>query len=293
MNIDTAKPGLPALFAEQRRLLTELLANPSDKAKSKAAEFLGRFHATVLGGTEATPADRRFDSCCLVWRSPGSDFGSGVVVAPTVVLTAAHVCCATATNFVSVPLLNYRDRVAAQIAVVDRVILPADCNPISIGSQDVAMLLLAGNVQNSVSIPSLGTASDLQAARTSGVTLCGFGAAFDEGGDYTAGVKRFADTVPVIDPRTMSFINPPFDPNLEFLAGGKGADGNVHDSCPYDSGGPVYFTRQDGLVAVIGITSRGAHGGSCGPAGSIYTRVDAQATWIRKTAKEKWNITIP
>jgi V8-like Glu-specific endopeptidase len=69
----------------------------------------------------------------------------------------------------------------------------------------------------------------------------------------------------------------------EFLAGGE--EGDESDTCPGDSGGPVYMER-DGETFLVGATSRGRDDFSsydCGK-GGVYTIVPAYQGWIDETA---------
>ncbi|MCB9639448.1 MAG: trypsin-like serine protease [Myxococcales bacterium] len=70
--------------------------------------------------------------------------------------------------------------------------------------------------------------------------------------------------------------------DFEFWAGGD----QVPDTCPGDSGGPVYL-RVDGQLSLVGVTARGIDDGSsadCGK-GGIYTKPAAYIEWL-KTASE-------
>ncbi len=60
----------------------------------------------------------------------------------------------------------------------------------------------------------------------------------------------------------------------EFFAGGPG----LPDTCSGDSGGPAYLRRPDGVLTVVGLTSRGK--APC-DTGGAYTLVPAYASWIQ------------
>lgn len=68
-----------------------------------------------------------------------------------------------------------------------------------------------------------------------------------------------------------------FATQKEFIAGGPGNP----DTCPGDSGGPVYVRASDGALYVIGASSRADNTGSslCGE-GGIYTLASAYVDWI-------------
>lgn len=94
------------------------------------------------------------------------------------------------------------------------------------------------------------------------VTIVGYGRVADDAPDD--GIKR-AVTVPIDG----------FSPaGLEFAAGGDG-----EDSCPGDSGGPVFVTLKDGTRRLVGIVSRGSR--VCG-GGGIYGVPHPSLCWVRE-----------
>jgi secreted trypsin-like serine protease len=71
--------------------------------------------------------------------------------------------------------------------------------------------------------------------------------------------------------------------DAEFLAGGE--SGNEADTCPGDSGGPVYV-EQDDEMYLVGATSRGRDDfpdAECGK-GGVYTIVPKYQSWIDESA---------
>ena len=181
-------------------------------------------------------------------------------------------------------------RGGAARVVVDHAILGADCT--TFAGKDLAILLLKDKLPNSIALPSLPVPNDLAQAKQTGVTLCGFGAGFTGNGtEFGAGLKRFADGVPLIAPASLPGLDPEFDAVNEFVAGGKGPDNMIHDTCEFDSGGPVYFARPDGTNVLIGVTSRGALGQIVCGHGSIYSRIDSMLPRIKKVAS-KWGVAL-
>ncbi len=96
------------------------------------------------------------------------------------------------------------------------------------------------------------------------VTLVGFGEDPNaENPAQSLGVKRKVETT----------IKRFSEAGLEFFAGGDG-----HDSCQGDSGGPAFVRLANGTVRLAGITSRGSD--PCGE-GGFYGAPFAALAWVR------------
>jgi hypothetical protein len=227
-------------------------------------------------------------------------FCSGVLVAPTVVLTAAH--CVTHTDRksgafttaylpaeVSVIAGVVHAGAAAEMRAVAAVVThqgfdgddnldPGD-NPEGLGhADDLALLLLAAPAADRpwAAIPPLAA---LDAAMPAGTSLRITGYGYDGPSEQTAGYgSLYVAETPFV--RRNAF---------ELAAGGAGEP----DACPGDSGGPAYLAR-DGALEVVGITSRGWQSGQalCGE-GSVWTLAPAYADWIAAHARGDWPPTEP
>lgn len=205
---------------------------------------------------------------------------TGTLLAPTLVVTAAH-CLEDITgavvpaNRVSVAagVLTTGNIPAARLHAVQSlarhegypgIMDPSD--PQGLGAwHDVAVLLLATRVteQNPVSLLDANVL-DTQVAPNTPLTISGYGD--DE--SLSNGVLRSATT---------PFIR---HGPTEFVAGVTGQP----DTCPGDSGGPVYVTV-GGRVFLLGATSRAFKNATqpCGD-GGIYTLLPAYLSWITQHA---------
>ena len=206
----------------------------------------------------AAPDDREFLDVVLVGNAHGYHC-TGMLVAPTAVLTAAH--CAPAAT---VGLGLRARQLLAQVAVVDATLHPR---------LDVALLRLARAVP--LPIRPRRRAVD-RVAPASMVRLVGFGVD-DVRHPTSFGVKRSVE-VPAAGwgcdrGRVRSTRCQPGAELLLIAVGGA-------DTCRGDSGGPVLEPTDNGY-RLLAITSRStASGGAPCGRGGIYVRADAIDPWL-------------
>lgn len=206
---------------------------------------------------------------CVCIGSATQWFCTGVVVAPRVVLSAAH-CGADITRILIGDQVapNIKGRV---VAVRQAVIHPSyRAHPLN--ENDINVLIL--DAPAAIPPAPLATAAQLAAAAT--IHLVGFG--YNDPTRPTGfGVKREVN-VPIGPVKRSDADNlaqfealTGFHADYEFVAGRKGLG---KDSCNGDSGGPAYIDTDTGLV-VAGLTSRATRDAdvNCG-AGGIYVRTD-------------------
>jgi hypothetical protein len=201
--------------------------------------------AAIVGPTvDASPfAD---EVVMLLTRGPeGSGFCTGAVLAPNVVLTAAH-CLRPAADM----LVHYRDESGAPVIVevAATAIHPgyrADAAAKRARSLDVAL------VRTKTPLPARFRAVEIAEgpapAPGEGVTAVGFGLAVERK-PATGGALRAA-SLAVREPRSAVLL---------WLAGAEAAGG----ACSGDSGGPI-FAPDGGVVALVAWTE-GASGAKCG-----------------------------
>ncbi|SFR29080.1 Trypsin [Lentzea waywayandensis] len=194
---------------------------------------------------------------------------SGILVAPNVVVTAAHCigACSSRVFFGTDVRFPKDGRI---VNVSQSVKHPGYDKRVN----DIAVLILSEPVTD-VEPRKMAQAPPAVPS----VRLAGYGNT-DTAGRRGYGQRRRVD-VPMAsqDPRFGA------DPALEFVAGSPMLD---RDSCTGDSGGPAYvWSGQEWLLA--GVTSRATASSvrPCGD-GGIYSRVDVHAAWVRSVPGGLW-----
>ncbi|RBP46535.1 trypsin [Roseimicrobium gellanilyticum] len=240
---------------------------------------------------------------CVAVGFAATDFiGSGVLIMPNVVLTAAHVVVDSQGRVRKNAMIWVGTQTPQQGAEGDRYLCtrydavrhenyawekgsPADREP---RKNDVALVFLDNPVSKAPPA-RLATTAEFDANRGY-VILTGFGYnkhSMDEGG-AGYGTKRVADKPPVPMGKDLETYELAQESGrfLEFVAG-KIAAPSKSDTCGGDSGGPAYLQIARQLV-VAGLTSRSAKGVGkpCGD-GGVYERVDRYRSWIAKECKRK------
>lgn len=238
----------------------------------------GRMVEHVVGGTPA-PAGGWPSVVALV--TPGSDpvqgqFCGGTLIAPTVVLTAAH-CVTDAAGAAMRPadvqvLAGTQDLTAGgdRIGVGTVRTHPAfraDGDP-----YDAALLFLA-RPSDAPPMPYARHGHDGGDAERGGA-IAGWGETAEGSGAYPTALAEAAVTI-FPSARCTSALGRAFTRGATLCAGSM--TGGV-DSCSGDSGGPL----RDGSGVLVGIVSWGV---GCARPGfpGVYTRVAALTSWIDRT----------
>ncbi|HEX8107630.1 MAG TPA: trypsin-like serine protease [Kofleriaceae bacterium] len=233
--------------------------------------------APVIGGSDAAPG-KWPDVAAVMFPIDGEvPLCTGTLVAPTVVLTAGH--CYDRT---SAPL---PDSVLIGTASLDR---PGDGETIPIArgyvypnagtTEDLAVLVLARpSTRPPRRIVDGWARADL--VNGAAISLVGFGAIDRAGMVYVDQLQEATTTITDVDCAASPGCNPTAQPAGELGAGGMGVD-----TCPGDSGGPLYLSTGYGPV-LAGVTARSYDNARfpCSE-GGIYVRPDKVLDWIEQVA---------
>jgi uncharacterized protein (TIGR03382 family) len=198
---------------------------------------------------------------------------SGTLVAPTVVLTAGH--CYTEPPLPdnvlvgASTLANPND--GETIAITNGFVYPNAQT-----SEDVTALVLATPSTKPPRAIATGWAStDIQNGAT--VKLVGFGAVDSQGDQFIDPLQEATTTISDFDCTTSAGCNKAAQPDGELGAGGDGID-----TCPGDSGGPLYLITSYGTY-LGGVTSRSYNNATLAcSGGGIYERPDKIVSWIEQ-----------
>ncbi len=238
------------------------------------SSILLSFVAPVVGGSPV-PEGKWPDVVVVV-----GEYGrcTGTLVAPDVVLTAAH-CVDTEPTHVVTDTLDATDGVPGRRVRVKW----ARAYPDWLHRFDAAVLMLDHPALPRARPIATACLTNDMLADGAPLTVVGFGLVTSNAGDDNT--RLHEAEVPVIDARceTVAGCEPMARPNGEFVAGGRGTD-----SCFGDSGGPAFLMTEDG-PALAGIVSRGiavpglpcAHGG-------VYVRADKVVSWAQSVTRRRF-----
>lgn len=219
----------------------------------------------VIGGT-IVPQGR--------WDEVSSHDCSGVLIASRWVLTAGH--CTRGNTHVQ---LRHRQE---SHRVVDTITYPGWQDTL-----DVGLLLLESAARVPPAQLAFGCGSQY-VVDGAPVQIVGYGATSPDGSRFNFQMREA--TTEIVDADCTQGDWSCLVPGQELIAGHRGVD-----TCPGDSGGPLYVLSSSGPL-LAGITSRAASPGAtptggdeepCGTVPGLYVRTDALVDWIEATTGER------
>lgn len=240
-----------------------LLGTVPTAASADAADFRAPTPTTPIVGGQLVEAGE-FDG--VVALQAGNGLCSGTVVAPRVILTAAH-CLAELDPSTEV-IVHFGNEInQGTVAAINWGAHPRFCPDCKADLFDYGFVELDTDfmVPDGYTLPIV-TQDEWDQAMNKGkeVTLVGFGEDPNaSGGSAGIGVKR----------KVTTSIRKLSDAGLEFFAGG-----DQQDSCNGDSGGPAFVRVASGELRLAGITSRGSN--PCGE-GGYYSAPYPALCWVR------------
>ena len=202
---------------------------------------------------------------------------TATLIAPTVVLTAGHCDDPALPPLPDNVLIGTsslaRPSEGETIAVARGVLFPgAD------SSSDIAVLVLARASTRPPRRRATGWARG-DIVNGAAISLVGFGAINKDGDRFVDELQEARTTITDADCSSSDGCRPAAQPAGELGAGGMGID-----TCPRDSGGPLYLLTDYGAF-LAGVTSRGYdHATVTCSEGGIYTRPDKVVDWIEQVA---------
>ncbi len=222
----------------------------------------------ILGGSDA-PVGKWPDVAAIMFL--GEQGCTGVLIAPTLVLTAGH-CADPDLDSVLIGTTSLaRPDEGETISVVRQVPYPDSWNTF-----DAMILELA---RPSTLAPRIIVSGWARFDLVTGIdaAIVGYGALDRDANQYVDELQEAITTVTDSDCTTSVGCNDGAKPAGELGAGGGGTD-----TCPGDSGGPLYLLTGYGAF-LAGVTSRTYQDAqfACQD-GGIYVRADALIPWIEE-----------
>lgn len=222
----------------------------------------------IVGGSIAKAGDWP-DVAGIAFRGKYDIECTGVLVAPTVVLTAGH--CADGITGVRLDSADYADGSGEYIQAKKVIEYPS-----SQRSYDITAIVLETPAKTAPRPIAMDCIADEYLVDGADATIAGYGAYDQWGSRYDSRLREADLSINDADCSTLADgCQRAVSPGGELSAGGDGTD-----TCYGDSGGPIYVRTPKGDF-LAGITSRGYSWVDvpCRD-GGIYVRPDAVIDWI-------------
>ncbi|TMQ19988.1 MAG: serine protease [Deltaproteobacteria bacterium] len=243
--------------------------------------------APVIGGDSAKPGQWPDVAAILFPLSSGDEpLCTGTLIAPSVVITAAH-CYDPRDPPLPDNVLIGTSSLARKGDGETIAIKRAYVYPDPSDTEDIAVLVLARPSSRAPRKIATGWGT-VDIVNGAPITVVGFGAIDPDGMNFVNELQEATTTITDADCSASSGCNPGAQPAGELGAGGMGKD-----TCPGDSGGPLYLMTSYGPI-LAGVTSRAYDNATRACAdGGIYVRPDKVIDWIERVAGDVANIGAP
>jgi secreted trypsin-like serine protease len=255
----------------RRTVLLCLLLLGAFAAPASAAPVM---NVKIVGGSFAAPGQFPFMASLIqasARRADNGFFCGGSVIAPRVILTAAH--CLEDTEPSAIDVVVGRTRISARLTGARVDVTGIVTHPgydSETASNDISLIQLARPVAIApIGLPAADDPAGLPPTR---LTTSGWGT-IAENGPSSDGLRFVKLTVR--GPEPCAEIYQAFAGESQVCAGSPRAG---EDSCQGDSGGPL-FTGEGTTARVLGIVS---YGNGCGRENvpGVYTRVTGYSDWV-------------
>ncbi len=239
----------------------------------------------VVNGSLAESDDYPFVAALLssgVADPFAAQFCGGSVVAPSIVITAAH----CVDDLPAIDVLVNTDRLVSghgdRIPVASILVHPHWDR--FTARNDLALLYLA-SPSSARRIRVVQKAGDFRAAPHEIARVAGYGCVeYDAGSGACNGYpdRMYKAALPLLsDDECRTGLGPDYHARTMRCAGGTSAGGHAPDSCFGDSGGPLVVKGPagSGRPLLVGLVSWGP---GCGDSPSAYTRLSRHRGWLKK-----------